>query len=86
MPDQFKTMARGVSAPAVGAFVITPSDGADLPQPVRAITVSGPGVIAWHDADGVAQLTAVLPQGTYPMFARRVLLTGTTATGLTGWV
>lgn len=86
MPDRFATLARGVSAPAVGSFAIMPSDAADLAQPVRAVTISAPGVLAWHDADGVAQITGTLPQGTYPMFCRRILATGTTATGLTGWV
>jgi len=34
----------------------------------------------------VTYTTGPLPVGTYPMLARRIRATGTTATGLTGWI
>lgn len=86
MADQFQNQARPIDGPALGAFVIAPSDTADLAQPIRAVTLYGAGKLAWHDTAGVAQITADLMPGTYPLFARRILATGTTATGLTGWV
>lgn len=86
MADQFQNQARPIDGPALGAFVITPNDSADLANPIRAITLNGAGKLVWQDSFGVAQTTADLPPGTYPMFARRILATGTTATGLTGWV
>lgn len=86
MADQFQNQARPIDGPALGAFVITPSDTADLPQPIRAVTLYGAGKLAWQDTAGAAQATADLMPGTYPLFARRILETGTTATGLTGWI
>jgi len=86
MEDQFENQARPIDGPALGAFVIVPSNSTDLVSPIRAVTISAAGTLAWHDSVGVAQATADLPPGTYPMFARRILVTGTTATGLTGWV
>lgn len=73
--------------PAIGAFAITPSDGADLTLAVRQITIgTAGGVIVWRGVDGVSQTTGPLPVGTYPIAAHRIMETGTTATGLTGWV
>lgn len=86
MSDHFKSMARSITAPALGALVITPSDSTNLAAPVRAITVNVGGTLAWLNEQGVAQATGPLPAGTYPMMATRILATGTTASGLTGWI
>lgn len=76
-----------MSGPAIGAAVITPSNTADLPRQVRAITIgTAGGVIVYDGRDGVTYTTGPLPAGSYPLFARRVRATGTTATGLTGWM
>lgn len=71
---------------ANGSLAITPSDGADLATRIRAITIGGDaGTIAWVGWDGASNTTNSLPVGTHVMLARRILATGTTATGLTGW-
>ena len=44
------------------------------------------GTLSWVSTDNTVQTTAALPPGTYPLLARRIRATGTTATGLTGWV
>ena len=85
--DRFKDKGVQATAPAQGSFAITPADGADLALAVRQITIgTAGGTIAWQGVDGVTQNTGPLPVGTYPIAAHRVLSTGTTATGLTGWV
>ena len=72
---------------AIGAFAVTPSDSADLAGHVRAVTIgTAGGVLVYDGWDGVTYTTGPLPVGTYPMLARRIRATGTTATGLTGWV
>lgn len=86
MSDPFKTVNRSISGPALGSFAITPSDATNLTQPIRAVTLYGEGTLAWINSDGLTQATALLPSGTYPLFATRILATGTTATALTGWV
>lgn len=67
-------------------FAITPNDSADLGDYVRAVTINVAGVLKYHAWDGTVCTTDTLPAGTYPLLARRILSTGTTATGLTGWV
>jgi hypothetical protein len=86
MPDRFSHQARGVSASAEASFVITPSDSVDLPETIRQITLNGAGTLRWTGRDGVVNVTGPLPAGSYPLAARRLHATGTTATGLTGWV
>ncbi len=88
MPDPFDNHTTGVESPAIGAFAIEPSDSADLPQAIRAVTVGGAGgaISFVSSRTGLVSTTASLPPGTYPLFAARILAAGTTATGLTGWV
>lgn len=86
MPDYFKTIARSITSPALGSFVIVPSDSVNLSSPIRAITLNVGGTLAWIGEEGVAQTTGILPVGTYPVMATRILATGTTATNLTGWL
>lgn len=70
-----------------GSFVITPSDTVDLPVAIRQITIgTAGGTLRWQDSRGAVEDTGPLPVGTYLMAAHRIMATGTTATGLTGWV
>jgi hypothetical protein len=85
--DPFASNAIGSNNAPISAFAITPNDGADLPTAIRQITIgTAGGVIVYHNPPGVVRTTGPLPVGTYPMAAHRILATGTTATGLTGWV
>lgn len=88
MPNRspFHAHSLGSAGPAVESVAVTPSDSADLPVAVRAITINTSGTISWISWHGVTCTTATLPAGTYTMCARRIRATGTTATGITGWV
>lgn len=86
MPDRFESQARGLIASAEASFPITPSDAGDLPESIRQITLAGGGTLRWMGRDGAINTTGVLPAGSYPLAARRIMAAGTTATGLTGWV
>ena len=86
MARPFASTAIGSSGPAVGCIAITPSDSTDLTSDVRALTLNVGGTVRFDGWDGVTYDTAALPAGTYPLLARRVRATGTTATGITGWV
>lgn len=86
MRHDFTKNAPSNEMGATGSFALTPAnvafaDGAKI----RAITINGPGVIAWRDIYGVDQITRTLPVGTYPLEATAILSTGTTATEITGW-
>ena len=87
MPDLFRNHTPGLDAPALGAVVVSPSDTVDLASPLRAITLSVGGTLSFISSrDGSVNTTAALPAGTYPILAARIRATGTTATGLTGWI
>ena len=83
--NRFSAYAPGINAPAIAAYAVTPSNTADLPEVIRQVTISGAGVIRYIGPCGGTFTTGVLPAGTYVMTASRILATGTTATGITGW-
>ena len=72
------------SGPADYSFASTPNNSTDLAMMTRAIRAAGAGTIAWHNVLGQTQTITVAAGETIPIKARRVLVTGTTATGLEG--
>ncbi|WP_395543693.1 hypothetical protein [Neotabrizicola sp. sgz301269] len=86
MADRFQNTSGGANAPAIAAFAITPSDSTDLAEPVRQVTLNAGGTLRWTGRDGAVNTTAALPAGSYALSAVRIHATGTSATGITGWV
>lgn len=75
-------------SPSASAFAITPSDSVDLTKAIRGIYIGGAGnlsVILEDDSVEVT-LTGVVAGSIYPLRAKRVRSTGTTATSLIGLV
>jgi len=71
------------SGPAGRVEPVTPSDAADLPQgPARSFYVTGAGVVMFHDHLGQARELVSGDNQYHPLRIRRVLATGTTATGI----
>lgn len=69
--------------PARNAVAVTPSDSTDLPNVSRAIIVGGSGNVSVNmSGSGSAVVIAMNAGSIYPIAASRVLLTGTTATGI----
>jgi hypothetical protein len=83
--DKFASFGTGRTSPAIGAVAVTPSDTTDLDFSIRAVTINGAGTISYI-LDTVTYTTGTLPVGTYAMQADRIRATGTTATGITGWI
>jgi len=71
-------------SPADYGFAITPSDAVDLAITPRSVLATGAGTVAWHNRDGEPQITTFAAGERVPIRARRILATGTTATGLEG--
>jgi hypothetical protein len=69
-------------SPAVGAVAVTPSNSADLAVPARALYVGEAGDLAVHMVNGDIVTFTGMPVGFVPISVRRVLATGTTATGI----
>lgn len=84
MPERFP---NGGIEPAAGSIAVTPSDNTDLANRVRGVTIgTTAGTIAYVGWDGANYTTGPLPIGTYALYAKRILSTGTSAAGLTGWI
>ena len=86
MADQFLSTQPGIESSAQGALVVTPHNTTALTQRIRALTISVAGTLSLIGWDGVTYTTDSLPSGTYSLFATHIRATGTTATGLTGWL
>jgi len=78
--------------PASGFINITPSDSANVsvpnnsPMGIRAFTVNVAGDVAVVCQDGSTGTLTVIAGYVYPLRIIRVLATGTTATGIKGWL
>ena len=72
---------KALGFPDRAIFLLNVSEG------VVVCTIGGvAGAIVYDGWDGVTYTTGSLPVGTYPICAKRVRATGTTATVLTGWL
>lgn len=76
----------GQQDPVFDAFVITPSDGADLAQVTRGLYLAVGGSLKVTMAGGATVTFSGLTPGIWPFEVVRVHATGTTATGLIGLV
>lgn len=84
MPDYFGYHDIMLDSPAVAAVAVTPDDATDLATVTRSLYVGGTGdvrvILSWNTA---AVTFAAVPAGTFlPIRAKRILLTGTTATNI----
>lgn len=85
MSDIYESLATGASGPIVGAFAIAPNDAADLPHVTRQIFAQGAGNLAIVWQSGLETIEPVAAGERLPWRARRILATGTTATGIRGY-
>jgi hypothetical protein len=81
--DHFTGRAKSLIGPATALSAVVPSDDTDLPDgTTRAIHVGGAGTIAVMDMNGNVATLNSLDSQYHPVRVRRVLATGTTATGI----
>ncbi len=75
------------SAPATGAFAITPIDTGELTVRARSLWVGGAGNLSLVFNDGTTATITGVPVGTHlPFRVKRVNATGTTATAIVGLI
>jgi len=83
--DEFFGKMDDITGSATSGAAITPSDSNDLTHVTRAIWVGGDGNITFTMSGGMnVTLTGVKAGSLLPIRAKRVLSTGTTATGIVG--
>lgn len=82
--DSFGSQADTVTSPSLAPFAITPNDDTDLTQIPKALWVGGGGDVVLRGVNNAGNVTfANVPSGfIIPVRARRVMATGTTATGI----
>lgn len=78
MPE---TRLPGLSSPARKIALVTPNDGADLPNAAKAIEVQGPGDIHLI-TEGGTEITKPFTAGYHPLYVQKIFAAGTTATGI----
>ena len=86
MPNAFANRSRTLSDPAITVFNITPDDGTDLLHVTTALNVANPGTVRVTTEDGSVADVMIHPGHAFPIRARRVWQSGTTATGIRGLV
>ena len=84
MPDNFKRLASGLESPPSHAYSVVPSDGADLAMATRALNVTTSGNVRLTTVGGGIVTLYVVAGIAFPIRARRIWSTGTTATGIVG--
>lgn len=83
MADDFAGLATALDSPARDASAVTPSDSQPLAAVSRALYVGGSGALAVEMLSGATVTLAEAQAGMiYPLRVRRVLATGTTASGI----
>lgn len=82
--DAFAAMTPSLESPATMIEAIIPDDEGELVNVTRAINVETSGVVRMVTVDGAVGDVFIVAGATFPVRARRVLATGTTATGIRG--
>lgn len=67
-----------------GAVAITPSDSADLVDPVSALHISVAGTLKVDMVSGETVAFPVVPVGIFEIAVKKVYATGTASTGIVG--
>jgi hypothetical protein len=85
MPDDpFRNVGDHLTASPARGGAITPNDNADLAVPIRCINVATSGDVAVQLVGGDLVTYFVAAGVQFPMRAKKVFATGTTATRLVG--
>lgn len=81
--DKFAGISSNPSFPSTSVAEVTPDDESDLAAITLAINVATPGSVKITAQDGTVARISISPGAPFPIRARRIWATGTTATGIT---
>ena len=82
MADTFKRFTSGLESPATRLNAVIPDDATDLAFASRALNVGASGYVRVTTTDGDIATVFVSAGAAFPVRARRVWSTGTTATSI----
>jgi hypothetical protein len=72
-----------MTSPPSNAMSVSPDDTSDLGHPSRCINVAVPGSVRVTTVSGDTATVFIAAGVTFPLRARRIWATGTTASGIT---
>lgn len=82
MADKFQSYAESLDSPPSNLVMATPNDAQDLPIASRALNVAQTGAVRVTTVGGTTETLTIAAGGVFPVRARRIWATGTTATGI----
>ena len=82
--DLFKNFSQGLESPATRILEITPEDNSDLAFVTRAVAVETAGHLQVVTAEGDTGRLFIAAGVPFPIRVRRILTSGTTASGIVG--
>ena len=82
MADPFASYSSSLESPPTLLFQVTPSDSEDLPMASRGINVSASGTVHLTTVGDTIATIHVAAGIAFPIRAKRIWQTGTTATGI----
>lgn len=84
MADLFANFSSGLESPATRLTAITPNDASDLANATRGINVAVSGTVRLTTVAGDTGDIYLAAGSVFPVRARRVWATGTSASGIVG--
>lgn len=84
MSDKFEGNTAGLDSPPENLLEITPDDGNDLSSTLRCVNVAAAGTLRVTTVGGSTATVYVAAGIWFPIRAKRVFATGTSATGIVG--
>ncbi len=82
MNDLFQHHSAGLESPAIHLETVVPSDETDLVLVTRAISVGMEGFVRITAMSGAIGRVFIVPGAPFPIRARRIWASGTTATDI----
>lgn len=86
MSNPFESRSPSLRGPATDMEPVLPSDLSGLPNTAVSLYVEGGGVVAFESVAGFARTVVVADNSILPVGVRKVMSTGTTATGIHAFV
>ena len=83
MADKFHSFSEGLNSPPANLEAVFPNDANDLPNATRGINVGVSGSIRLTTVNGDTGTISVAAGVVFPVRAKRIWATGTTATNIT---
>lgn len=83
MTDKFHSYAEGLNSPPSHLYAVSPDDANDLPHATRGLNVGVSGSVRLTTVTGDTGVINVVAGVAFPVRAKRIWASGTTASSIT---